>query len=93
MAAMDTVVDAEPCNEDLAREAGQHFSNFSETEREIILRTRVAGVSAYDSEPAAEPTESEASFSSTEGEASGSPGDNVSDDGKKLHSQLTSTDW
>ncbi|XP_049528158.1 uncharacterized protein LOC125947453 [Dermacentor silvarum] len=90
---MDTVADAEPSNEDLAREAGLHFSDFSETEREMIIRARAAGVSAYDGEPPAAPTGSEASFSSTDCEPSGSPGDDVPDDGEELHSRLTSTDW
>lgn len=53
---------------------------FSETEREMILRARAVGVSACDGgEPPAAPAESRASFSSTEGEASGPPGDDVPD--------------
>ena len=50
MAAMDSGADAEPaepCNEDLAREMGLHFSDFSQVERDILLRARAASVSAH----------------------------------------------
>ncbi|XP_037528557.1 P2X purinoceptor 7-like [Rhipicephalus sanguineus] len=92
MAAMDVGADvepAEPCNEDLAREAGLHFSDLSQVERDMLLRARAAGVPAYDSGPLAAPSESEASLS-TEGEAASQPSEDV---GEEFHSRLIRTDW
>ncbi|XP_037512271.2 P2X purinoceptor 7-like [Rhipicephalus sanguineus] len=77
------VESAEPCNEDLAREAGLHFSDLSKVERDMLLRARAAGIPAYDSGPLAAPSESEASLS-TEGEAS-QPSEDV---GEEFHSRL-----
>ena len=66
IAAIDVVADLEPRSEDLNMEAGLHFSESAMIPR--ALAAAPAALSAY--EAWLQPTESEASFSSTASEAS-----------------------